>query len=162
MAFQATSWKRSGTVEIARAVAGSTSSKPRRRQRHSRARWSSGDGLGFLPGTKMILFLQIASVTVQLDPCVAPRGDLAENCSCVCPVKEDSFTDGFAPGTSAIHGGRRLFTREQVENPLGATLESLDSCHLRLGLRDGLRYRFFTVCWEMVLAPTSISPRPRL
>src|SRR4030066_2296561 len=29
-----------------------------------------------------------------------------ETCSCVCPVKEASFTDGFAPGTSAIHGGR--------------------------------------------------------
>jgi hypothetical protein len=25
-----------------------------------------------------------------------------EICSCVCPVKEASFTDGFAPGTSAI------------------------------------------------------------
>ncbi len=28
-----------------------------------------------------------------------------KNCSCVCPVKEASFTDGFAPGTSAVHGG---------------------------------------------------------
>ena len=25
---------------------------------------------------------------------------------CVCPVNKASFTDGFAPGTSAIHGGR--------------------------------------------------------
>jgi hypothetical protein len=28
-----------------------------------------------------------------------------ENCSCVCPVEEASFTDGFALGTPAIHGG---------------------------------------------------------
>ncbi len=31
-----------------------------------------------------------------------------KNCSCVCPVKEASFTDGFALRTSAIHGGRIL------------------------------------------------------
>src|SRR3970040_2066849 len=99
MAFQATSWKRSGTVAIARAVAGSTSSKPRRRQRHSRARWSSGDGLGFLPGTKMILFLQIASVTVQLDPRVAPRGDFAEN---VCCAFRPSAIVNEASGTVAV------------------------------------------------------------
>ncbi len=29
-----------------------------------------------------------------------------KNCSCVCPVKEASITDGFALRTSAIHGGR--------------------------------------------------------
>jgi len=31
-----------------------------------------------------------------------------KNYSCVCPVKEASFTDGSALRTSAIHGGRRL------------------------------------------------------
>jgi hypothetical protein len=36
-----------------------------------------------------------------------------KNCSCVCPVKEASFTDGFALRTSAIHGGRIEFIYER-------------------------------------------------
>jgi hypothetical protein len=49
-------------------------------------------------------FYQLLNTAILPDFCdlqesAHPRPEI---CSCVCPVKEASFTDGFAPGTSAI------------------------------------------------------------